>query len=1705
MKRLLSLFLILSFFKLEVAPLTSSDYLAPSTSVGQLFFKQVEGDYSLYFNPQFENENWTGGEYIQSFKSSFALSRTIKRLLQQYELKDGEKIVVANYYLSKKGELRAFKETLWSELKEKEGHPVTLVAEIVKGYPEVVGVYDSNGEKIYPFNSFKLYQGDRFISSFQNSGGLAQFIRSKIKQGVFTSHHSYRIENHQLSEDGRFKLFGFSLPSGVFDRGDGLIEKRVNVYFEVSQQQPVMTLIESNDGYEFYPKQKFVVYKEARIKDGKRIGGIKIEARFTSINGLAQKIETLVDEHGALVIEKFVLNKIGGLKFLGQLYWQSASSLKDKEVTVVVKKDEKLFVSAVYSESGEKIYPFNNYILSFQHEDELFSQGHLSSNTLNQALKKSLNSKVLKEGSVFSVKRFKLDSKGGLRFYKKQIWNQLIGYENSLVNIDVVIEDGEPRITSVQTLDQEKLYPVNDYVLYKGGHIDFNGKVAQSKKIGAERSSVSLMHKIYSLIRSSKFKEGESVYVENFVLDEGKLSFLGLREELISYSPQPISAEKVTLQIELKGGVPYINRIFSPEGELLYQVVDPEEERERAKAALTDETLSKMSSLFGVQGTLRLVRKMYSVSVKDLVSFYRKVKERKKAIKGRRLELSFKEKFQLLASMQLLINEFRREDFKFILTDEMIRIMYPYLVKDPRFLDEVKALLENEKNSIFKQCFKRAIQFYEDYHQGSYQGVHPSIQLKLYQKIAIALALKYKKFIFADKPGLGKTLTALIAALNIHQGKGARRVLIFSPKTSKQAVWEKQIVENLEGEQPYVVINSRHDLISGRLDEKVKKARFVIVNYGLFQLNTVEPNEVLKAEQFKEKLSQIGFDFIIYDEIHNWGNDKTQIYQAMESFSAEYEIGITGTLLRGNKIDRMRTILEKFKKDRFSSSRAFSEVVLNRPEVFRSATKDLLIRRYSEDVLPDLPQLSIIKLKVSLSEEERVLYEGVKKEIDFGRNKSSLGRYQVLIRAALDGSLVRRIELTDVRTGQVKVIPVQGYLSVKEKEYRYKHVYDDSGKIAKMIINLGGDQKKAIYPGEVFELNGESYTFLVQSKEVASSKFKKLDEVVEEVVSKKREKLTVFSGSSRAVYKLRNRYQRKGYQVYMVKRSHSVKRRAEIIEAYNQAEGPAIFIATYHLAGEAVDLSGSAYGVLLDRPWVAQIEDQVLRRLHRFGQNKPVTYFVLEAEDTIDQRIDQVIEIGNALEKVLFDDPGLDWNPDKELFGELKEKEKKPLSSENNPLHFNDVENIWCHFEEGDFKALLKNNSNESIAIKSFDSLIKSYSELDHPSRKLLRNFLIERLEYEVKHSVNPKHQLLWFLSSSLVPSFKHIDYDPEMNFLIKKATLIIYQMIKNTSFSFEKMNKESLKISKEELDKVLLFLKQYNLIKVFYTFGVFDQEGLKTHGLRPLKLYPSHSGYSYNDLIGIEEIAPQWEVFNADPQGKKGLQGAVDMVRELTEEEEQELAKSLVLGNRAAGLTLTHSSIRYIQPLVRRAGRSAERHFNVLLKGDWDDLNQEAVSFLMELVYRYAQNGVYKRLSFKAYLDEQKDSLRKKIVGIAYELVTQKLQERSISQIGSVDSPMQMSHFSDSSMLSFAGVVPQFRRVLLRLGFDRREAEIIVSTTLGEELINEDPMQVKVVLKRYFSVLESVGYERFKSMLIDDYPNERVEIPYFQELEVAL
>ena len=219
----------------------------------------------------------------------------------------------------------------------------------------------------------------------------------------------------------------------------------------------------------------------------------------------------------------------------------------------------------------------------------------------------------------------------------------------------------------------------------------------------------------------------------------------------------------------------------------------------------------------------------------------------------------------------------------------------------------------------------------------------------------------------ADDMGLGKTVQAL-AMLTARGAKGP--ALVIAP-ASVTRNWQAETERFAPALIP-VLIASRNDIA---LLPQLGTGDLALVSYGLLSF-------------IGEELQAIDWATIVLDEAQAIKNTATKRAKIVQNLSADFKLATTGTPIE-NHLGELWSLFRFLNPGLLGGKSAFNEK-FNRPiardgneerrETLKNLVKPFILRRRKDQVLTELPPKTEIVLSVDLSDEEKALYEAMRRQ-----------------------------------------------------------------------------------------------------------------------------------------------------------------------------------------------------------------------------------------------------------------------------------------------------------------------------------------------------------------------------------------------------------------------------------------------------------------------------------------------------------------------------------------------------------------------------------------------------------------------------------------------------------------------------------------------------------------------------------------------------
>jgi hypothetical protein len=424
----------------------------------------------------------------------------------------------------------------------------------------------------------------------------------------------------------------------------------------------------------------------------------------------------------------------------------------------------------------------------------------------------------------------------------------------------------------------------------------------------------------------------------------------------------------------------------------------------------------------------------------------------------------------------------------------------------------------------------------------------------------------HRTYLLADEPGLGKTAQALLAAEVTH----SYPLLVVVPNVVKMN-WARE-VELWTPNRTATVIHGSGESLDAFAD-------VVIVNYDVL-------------DRHIGWLRTLGFKGMVVDEAHFIKNRESQrskhVLALAQSILARSPralmIALTGTPLI-NTIEDFRAIWQFLgwidgEKPTADLMERLEDNGLTPADFgfFAEARQTVIdmgiVRRKKIDVAADLPSKRIADLPVELDD-------------DLGRSIRESER-------ALSARLLERYRRA---------------VSLSKTEH-------DRSDLVRMVAHAELEESKAAKTGEnVFTMVRR----IGQAKAVLAADYTAQ-------LARSVGKVVFFAKHIDVMDAAEETFAKRGLRTVSIRGDQSAAFRQSQVDAFNNDPDVSVVVASLTAAGVGINLQAASNVVLAELSWTSAEQTQAIDRVHRIGQEEPVTAWRIIASQTIDAKIAELID-----------------------------------------------------------------------------------------------------------------------------------------------------------------------------------------------------------------------------------------------------------------------------------------------------------------------------------------------------------------------------------------------------------------------------------------------------------------------------------------------
>lgn len=416
-------------------------------------------------------------------------------------------------------------------------------------------------------------------------------------------------------------------------------------------------------------------------------------------------------------------------------------------------------------------------------------------------------------------------------------------------------------------------------------------------------------------------------------------------------------------------------------------------------------------------------------------------------------------------------------------------------------------------------------------------------------------------------------------------------------------------------------------------------------------------NMVAASPEERKMFRVTKIHYVIYDEAHMLKNMTTQRYQQLAQINAISRLLLTGTPLQNSLLELMsllcfvmptmfakntddiKSLFQKVKQIKGEDLLSFEKSQIDQA---KQIMKPFVLRRLKSDVLTCLPEKKDIEIRISLTESQKAKYmeliEWYSNEDGVVRSSTELSGLSMMMdmRKLANHPLLLRYHYNDDKVHEIadELSKHPDYKKNRNPQYCFEELAPLSDfQIYEMI-----EKYELAQPGIPDRLI------------VESGKFNELDRLLPQL-KKGGHRTLIFSQFTMMLDVMEKYLEIRGYKYLRFDGSTAVVERQEIIDEFTENEDIFIFLLSTKAGGLGINLIAADTVIIHDIDFNPYNDKQAEDRVHRMGQQRPVTIYRFITDGTIEEGIEMVAKEKLDLEREVSNDENEN--------GEANEKEHK--------------------------------------------------------------------------------------------------------------------------------------------------------------------------------------------------------------------------------------------------------------------------------------------------------------------------------------------------------------------------------------------------------------------------------------------------------------
>lgn len=483
---------------------------------------------------------------------------------------------------------------------------------------------------------------------------------------------------------------------------------------------------------------------------------------------------------------------------------------------------------------------------------------------------------------------------------------------------------------------------------------------------------------------------------------------------------------------------------------------------------------------------------------------------------------------------------------------------------------------------------------YEDLHKQEFEiDIPKDFEFKTkpfsHQIDGVRFGLNKKKFLLGDDQGLGKTKQIIDLVGCLEKTDTINKVLIVCGVNSLKYNWQHEI--GVHSDEKGWVLGTRFRKTTGKAYEGSTKdklddldnlpdCRYIITNIESLRAGAEKISKTKYHFPLADKLAQLCkkgiISVIAFDECHKSKDPTSLQSRAMLLLSAPYMSAMSGTPLMNNPLDLYFPIHW-------------------------------------------------------LGYEQHSLYQFKQHYCTFGGwGGSQVVGYKNLeeIRALMEKIMIRRLK-SEVLDLPEKIRKIE-YVDMTPKQNQiYKEVYN----------GVMSDLQKIKFSNNPLSMmirlrQATGWTGIISDKVQESAKMDRMVELVQEIVASG-QKAIIFSNWESMTEIAKEKL--KSYNPAYITGATKADERMKEVDRFQTNDKCKVIIGTIGAMGTGLTLTAAQNVIFLDSPWNMALKAQAEDRAHRIGTRGTVNIITLVCKDTIDERIEELVEKKGQIADALVD------------------------------------------------------------------------------------------------------------------------------------------------------------------------------------------------------------------------------------------------------------------------------------------------------------------------------------------------------------------------------------------------------------------------------------------------------------------------------------